>query len=195
MMFLRTRPTPFKDQVGYECCHLISFDVPYRMFLSIIHSSSSSSTFLLLFFTLFIFLRNKLYKQEQVENSFLVAQFKFLISEKVLQGCCLWISHQDGLNLGERSVTNHHRASLRSSARLRTSTEERGVVFITTVCSPPQDLNLQEIPCLVFSTELMDWTTEQEVQISSVDLEMITFWTHNEDKPAFKALIFTNYHI
>lgn len=186
-MFLLTRPAPIKNQVGYKCCHSIFFlsSIPPPVLpLSFCYFSSSS-----------FFLWNKLYKQEQVENSFLVAQFKFLISEKVLHGCCLWISHQDGLNLGERSVTNHHRASLRSSVRLRTSTEERGVVFIPTVCSPPQDLNLQEIPCLVFSTVPMDWTTEQEVQISCVDLEMTTFWTHNEDKSAFKTLIFTNYHI
>lgn len=144
------------------------------------------------FFILFIFLWNKLYKQEQVENSFLVAQFKCLISEKVLHGCCPWISNQDGLNLGDRSVTNHHRASLRSSARLRIATEERRVVFIPTVCSPTQDLNLQEIPCLVFSTDLMG-ITEPRSTNQLCGFRNDHFWTHNEDKSAFKALIFTAY--
>lgn len=113
-----------------------------------------------LFFILFIFFCNKLNKQKRgkkTQSDLPLARCKFVISEKLLHGCCRLISHQDGSNVGERSVTDNHRASLRSLAPVRTSREdgwEAGGVFIPTVSTSPGDRSLRGIPELVLTAGL-----------------------------------------
>lgn len=57
-------------------------------------------------------------------SAFPLAWCKFAIFGKLLPGCFRFISHQDGSNLGEPSVTNNRRVSLRSLAPLCASRED-----------------------------------------------------------------------
>lgn len=124
--------------------HKVFSVVAYEIENAFHHPSVLTSYFLSLplffiLFILFIFCVTSQRNQEKRKKklNLPLARCKFVISEKVLHGCRRLISHQDGSNLSEQSVTNNHGASLWSLAPVRSSRDggRERAVFLSPRCS------------------------------------------------------------